>query len=76
MSYWIVNTIRYKLKQHGTNHYRIEIKRIPSTQKVITTDGFNPLGNVSPHAFAAMPATTLQKSTGNSTTTQCYPATG
>lgn len=41
MSNWIVNTIRHKFKQHGTNHYRIEIK---PTQKVITTDGVNPLG--------------------------------
>ena len=44
LSYWIVNTIRYKLKQHGNNHYRIGIKRIMSTQKAITTDGANPLG--------------------------------
>lgn len=44
LSYWIVNTIRHKLKQHGTNHYWTEIKRILSTQKAITTDGTNPLG--------------------------------
>ncbi len=44
LSYWIVNTVRYKLKQHGTNHYWTEIKRILSTQKAITTDGTNPLG--------------------------------
>ena len=44
LSYWIVNTIRYKLKQHGNKHYWTEIKRILSTQKAITTDGVNPLG--------------------------------
>lgn len=44
LSYWIVNTIRHKLKQHGNNHYWTEIKRIMSTQKAITTDGVNPLG--------------------------------
>lgn len=41
---WIVNTIPYKLKQHGNKHYWTEIKRIMSTQKAITTDGTNPLG--------------------------------
>lgn len=44
LSYRIVNTIRYKLKQYGTNHYWTEIKCILSIQKAITTDGVNPLG--------------------------------
>ena len=44
MSYWIVNTIRYKLKQHGANHYWTELKRILSTQKAITTEAVNGLG--------------------------------
>lgn len=44
LSYWIVNTIRYKLKQHGSNHYWTEIKRILSTQKAITTEAINALG--------------------------------
>ena len=38
LAYWIVNAIRYKLKQHGITHYRTEIKRILSTQKTITTE--------------------------------------
>ena len=42
--YWIVNTIRYKLKQHGITHYWTEIKRILSTQKAITTEAVNALG--------------------------------
>ena len=42
--YWIVNTIRYKLKQHGITHYWTEIKRILSTQKAITTEADNALG--------------------------------
>ena len=44
LSYWIVNTIRYKLKQTGENCYWTEIKRRMSTQKAITTEGVNPLG--------------------------------
>lgn len=44
LSYWIVNTIRYKLKQHGIMHYWTELKRILSTQKAITTEAENALG--------------------------------
>ena len=44
LSYWIVNTIRYKLKQTGINHYWTEIVRIMSTQKAITTEARNALG--------------------------------
>ena len=45
LAYWIVNTIRYKLKQHGITHYWTEIKRILSTQKAITTEADNALGD-------------------------------
>ena len=44
LSYWIVNTIRYKLKQQGITHYWTEIKRILFTQKAITTEADNALG--------------------------------
>lgn len=44
LSYWIVNTIRHKLKQYGITHYWTEIKRILSTQKAITTEAVNALG--------------------------------
>lgn len=44
LSYWIVNTIRHKLKKHGINHYWTEIKRILATQKAITTEASNVLG--------------------------------
>lgn len=44
LSYWIVNTIRYKLKQQGITHYWTELKRILSTQKAITTEAENALG--------------------------------
>ena len=46
LSYWIVNTIRHKLKQHDTVHYWTELKRILSTQKAITTEAVNALGEI------------------------------
>lgn len=44
LAYWIVNTIRYKLKLQGITHYWTELKRILSTQKAITTEGTNASG--------------------------------
>ena len=44
LAYWVVNTIRHQLKQHGIKHYWTEITRRMSTQKLVTTQGFNPLG--------------------------------
>lgn len=44
LAYWIVNTIRHQLKQSGINHYWTEIVRIMSTQKAVTTEAINALG--------------------------------
>ncbi|CDN30778.1 hypothetical protein BN938_2595 [Mucinivorans hirudinis] len=44
LSYWIVNTLRHKLKLQGITHYWTELKRILSTQKAITTKAENALG--------------------------------
>lgn len=44
LAYWIVNTIRLQLKQSGINHYWTEIVRIMSTQKIVTTEAVNALG--------------------------------
>ena len=44
LAYWIVNTVRYQLKQIGINHYWSEIIRIMSTQKAVTTEAVNRLG--------------------------------
>ena len=44
LSYWIVNTIRYKLKQTGKTCFWTEIVRRLSTQKVVTTEATNALG--------------------------------
>ena len=41
LAYWLVNTIRYQLKNNGINNCWTEIVRIGLTQKVITTSGTN-----------------------------------
>ena len=46
LAYWVVNTIRYKLKQNGCKHYWTEIVRIMQTQKAITTEATNALGEI------------------------------
>ncbi len=37
LAYWVGNTIRYQLNAKGINHNWTEIKRIDSTQKMVTT---------------------------------------
>jgi transposase len=44
LAYWIVNTVRCKLKAHGINSHWPEIVRIGNTQKIITTHGTNTAG--------------------------------
>ena len=44
LSYWIVNTIRFQLKQSGENAYWTEIVRRMSTQMLVTTEAVNALG--------------------------------
>jgi transposase len=46
LAYWLVNTIRFKLKAHGINSHWPEIVRIGNTQKIITTHGTNKAGIV------------------------------
>lgn len=46
LAYWLVNTIRFKLKAHGINSNWREIVRIGNTQKIITTYGTNKAGIV------------------------------
>jgi transposase len=41
LAYWLVNTVRQKLKKQGVSHNWKEIVRIANTQKVITTTGTN-----------------------------------
>jgi hypothetical protein len=44
LAYWLVNTIRCQLKNEGIRHNWREIVRIGNTQKVITTTGYNKVG--------------------------------
>ncbi len=44
LAYWLVNTIRFKLKAHGMSSQWPEIVRIGNTQKIITTHGTNKAG--------------------------------
>ena len=44
LAYWVVNTIRCGLKAQGENCYWREIVRRMSKQKLVTTEGVNPLG--------------------------------
>lgn len=46
LAYWLVNTVRFKLKAHGINSNWREIVRIGNTQKIITTYGTNKAGVV------------------------------
>jgi len=41
LAYWLVNTVRYQLKNNGITSCWTEIVRIGNTQKVITTSGTN-----------------------------------
>ena len=44
LSYWVVNTIRHRLKKKGETSFWTEIVRRMSTQKAVTTEGINALG--------------------------------
>ena len=44
LAYWVVNTIRYELKQSNIKCYWTEITRRMSTQKLVTTNATNVLG--------------------------------
>jgi transposase len=46
LAYWLVNTVRCKLKAHGIHSHWPEIVRIGNTQKIITTHGTNKAGIV------------------------------
>ena len=55
LAYWIVNTIRHQLKQHGINHYWTEIVRIMQPQKIVTTQAENPLGETMQYRVCSDP---------------------
>lgn len=61
LAYWLVNTIRFKLKAHGINNNWQEIVRIGNTQKVITTYGTNKAGIVIGVRKCSEPTEALKK---------------
>jgi hypothetical protein len=44
LAYWVVNTVRYQLKQKGINNQWSDIVRIMNTQKIVTTTMQNDYG--------------------------------
>ena len=44
LAYWVVNTIRYQLKQKGINNQWSDLVRIMNTQKIVTTTMQNDFG--------------------------------
>ena len=44
LAYWVVNTIRYQLKQKGINNQWLDIARIMNTQKIVSTTMENSYG--------------------------------
>lgn len=61
LAYWLVNTIRCKLKAHGIHSNWQEIVRIGNTQKIITTHGINTSGIVIGVRKCSEPSEQLRK---------------
>jgi transposase len=61
LAYWIVNTVRCKLKAYGINSHWKEIVRIGNTQKIITTKGKNKAGVIIGVRKCSEPSDQLKK---------------
>lgn len=61
LAYWIVNTIRHQLKQVGENSYWTEIVRTMSTQKLVTTEAVNALGEKVQIRMCSEPTTAVAR---------------
>lgn len=61
LGYWLVNTIRYKLKKKNINHDWSEIVRIANTQKLVTTTAINQLNQQIMITKASKPEESLAK---------------
>lgn len=61
LAYWLVNTIRYQLKNNGINSCWTEIVRIGNTQKVITTSGTNTYDKVITVRKCSLPNENLKR---------------
>lgn len=61
LAYWLVNTVRFQLKQNGIKSCWGEIVRIGNTQKVITTSGTNTYDNIITTRKCTLPNDNLRK---------------
>lgn len=61
LAYWLVNTIRYQLKNNNINNCWSEIVRIGNTQKMITTSGTNTYGKIIMTRKCSQPDEKLKK---------------
>jgi len=61
LGYWLVNTIRHKLKKEKINHDWTEIVRIANTQKLVTTTAINQLDQQISITKASKPEESLHK---------------
>lgn len=61
LAYWIVNTIRHQLGQAGNRSYWTEIVRTMSTQKLVTTEAVNALGEKVQLRMCSEPAAAVSK---------------
>lgn len=61
LAYWLVNTVRYQLKNNGINSCWREIVRIGNTQKVITTSGTNTYDKIITTRKCTIPNDNLKK---------------
>lgn len=61
LGYWLVNTIRYKLKKEKIHYDWREIIRIGNTQKLVTTTAINNLGEQISITKASKPEESLTK---------------
>jgi len=61
LAYWIVNTIRLQLGKAGNNCYWTEIVRTMSTQKLVTTEAVNALGEKALIRMPSKPTAAVSK---------------
>lgn len=61
LAYWLVNTVRYQLKNNGIKSCWKEIVRIGNTQKVITTSGTNTYDKIIATRKCTLPDESLKK---------------
>lgn len=61
LAYWLVNTVRYQLKNNGISSCWGEIVRIGNTQKVITTSGTNTYDKIITTRKCTQPTDNLKK---------------